>query len=917
MDLRIKMALLPFVDLRFYFKDYIADIGKQESTAEYREYMGQFLEELLPALNQTERIQHIDEIGLLAEKYYPHSFMNQCTSFGERPERFYLERLKELSDLFLTHRNGKVALKYWESTDEKRNANSLFSVYNGIYKVALWNSMNRMICTDLLVMVYLLSNGMTDENVLRAYHSLVYLPDTQLDRVLDAGVAETHLHLSAAGQFIVNWQVLMSPTPKSRDKGVIQHHTYIDQLTGKRADLQVYTLAVAILRIVLAGYLQNMQLKATKTEISIDDYLKAMFKGERQPERELGALIRHLFHGNDLVQQGYDTSRLYFLFEEAKVLIYSVERKDLYNPTWSQRMAAEDSLSRIFGMGVTYTSLENIFMFRALRYMMVEHQEDAVFSRLFWQYIRVKNEQFSRSVQRNHIRGLPYFKDIFEKGTAPQVSQDDVENWGYLLHLQLQNNHMHKLEVRVAPPAKGNASEMKRSFALKVKNLLTAYKEIIGELQRSAPDRRVSLIGLVIHFIKNPDMQKQEKCWFDYNELERNSEKLNFKNKQLEYIRQMKVIRELREEIPGLADYIVGIDAANVETHVEPWVFAPVFRESRNSNTHRLVYDEVPYKHIRNLGLTYHVGEDFRHMLTGLRHLDEVIEHFQFRAGDRIGHGMVLGVEASKWAARNRVVILPRIEMLENWLWIWGMCRAGILLNLDSAYLENKIMQLAEAIYLSLNGITVYSLWKSYQSKFTEIGTASACMGAEHKENWFKEQHKIEIQWTTEMLKSTYHCSCYLLRMREPIELEITGEEEQLIKYVQQIVLTKVSKEGIVIETNPTSNTAIGEIESIFEHYIHNLNRRGLVTDPAMEKGVMVTINTDDPVVFNTNIDNEFAYIFYSLQEKGYAREDILQWIDHVRQTGLTSSFIQNRNLTATAIMEELTGILTDLQDYV
>ena len=125
--------------------------------------------------------------------------------------------------------------------------------------------------------------------------------------------------------------------------------------------------------------------------------------------------------------------------------------------------------------------------------------------------------------------------------------------------------------------------------------------------------------------------------------------------------------------------------------------------------------------------------------------------------------------------------------------------------------------------------------------------------------------------------------------------VEIKNYDIKMIEQIQKIVCRKVSTQAIVVETNPSSNVAIGEVESIFEHYIYNLNNRGLNEDSGIENSIIISINSDDPSVFNTNISNEFSYIFYSLQEKGYSREDILSWIDKIRQYGMDSSFIENR----------------------
>ncbi|MCL6660899.1 hypothetical protein [Paenibacillus amylolyticus] len=927
MDLRIKLATLPFCDFHFYFQDYISLIGSKRSSSDYKQYMDKdFMEQILISLNPTQHINQIDEISLLLEKFYPHKQMIEFTDSGKNPERFFIYRLKELSELFITHRNGKVALKYWESSEEKKNANSIFSAYRGIYKVTLWNSLNRMMCVDVLVMIYLLTNGMEEEYVLQAYHGLVYLPDTQLEKVLGKGVAETHLHLSASGQFNLNWQKMMSPEPQGLSLEVINKYTYMDKLTGKKEGLQLYTIAAAIMRLVMGAYLHFIQGSTSPSKQSFLSYMNSIshkFSGNAQP---LNSLIRKIYDGSDLLNEGYDKKQLYQLYEDVRTSLSEVDFEIEEIPNWSARLAAHDSLSRIFGIGQHYTSLENLFMFRALRYIL-KQPEDSIFSKLFRQYILIKNEQFSRMIQSNYIRGLPYFSNYFAKATSVEVGNDDLHKYGFLLHHQLQSPNIKKLEIRIKPAEGSNVAVIKNGLVKKLVFIFTAFKQVLEEQQADQSSSIISeqysgisapQLGIIYHFIKQPDYSRIEKCWYDYSENERNNEKLSFKQIQVKYKQEMIAIREIREQITGLSEFIVGIDAANIETFVEPWVFAPIFRQARNSDTHQLIYRNSPKRSIKNLGLTFHVGEDFRHMLTGLRHLDEVIEHFQFRAGDRIGHGMVLGVEVEKWCNRNRVVILPRIEMLENLLWVWGMCRDGSpITNVDIAYLENKILQIAEKIYRSVNGITVYLLWSAYQNKFEEeSGDTLSCIDVPTRNEWFCEQFNDEKRWTKQRLIGAYHCKCYLTNMQEPVEVEITREDELLIEQMQVIVLKKVSKDGIIIETNPTSNTAIGEIENIFEHYIHNLNRRGLSNELAVEKGVMVTINTDDPVVFNTNIDNEFAYIFYSLHEKGYAREDILQWIDHIRETGLNSSFIETKHISLKDQIIEINVLISCLKSY-
>lgn len=110
---------------------------------------------------------------------------------------------------------------------------------------------------------------------------------------------------------------------------------------------------------------------------------------------------------------------------------------------------------------------------------------------------------------------------------------------------------------------------------------------------------------------------------------------------------------------------------------------------------------------------------------------------------------------------------------------------------------------------------------------------------------------------------------------------------------MQKQIIEKIEKIGIYVETNPTSNLAIGSIESIVSHPIFNLNSKGLKKEvDENEHCVLVTINSDDPIIFNTNNENELSYIYHALVQKGYQKERVIRWIDKVREMGLDSSFI-------------------------
>ena len=127
--------------------------------------------------------------------------------------------------------------------------------------------------------------------------------------------------------------------------------------------------------------------------------------------------------------------------------------------------------------------------------------------------------------------------------------------------------------------------------------------------------------------------------------------------------------------------------------------------------------------------------------------------------------------------------------------------------------------------------------------------------------------------------------------MQQPIVIHVDYESYSIYKRVQEEILRIIAQKGIFVEVNPTSNTAIGENRELFMHHILNLNNHGLEDKDSHE--VMVTINSDDPLIFSTNCENEMSYIYHALLSKGYSRERVITWINKVREYGLNSSFVK------------------------
>lgn len=130
---------------------------------------------------------------------------------------------------------------------------------------------------------------------------------------------------------------------------------------------------------------------------------------------------------------------------------------------------------------------------------------------------------------------------------------------------------------------------------------------------------------------------------------------------------------KIKIEKLNLLNHISGIDAASREDKVPPEVFAPVYRYIRNSlELSMLPFDHnIPSAksttcHNKLFQFSYHVGEEFRDLTTGIRHIFEAIIFLGFRKGDRLGHALALGMNPKKYISNHKVAITSKAEQFDN-----------------------------------------------------------------------------------------------------------------------------------------------------------------------------------------------------------------------------------------------------------
>lgn len=323
-----------------------------------------------------------------------------------------------------------------------------------------------------------------------------------------------------------------------------------------------------------------------------------------------------------------------------------------------------------------------------------------------------------------------------------------------------------------------------------------------------------SNIRLIAHFIKRADKQKKD---------------IRFKELRLKNRKICEALISLRNSGSKNGKAIVGIDAAASEFDTSPEVFAPVFKKLR----------EKGFQHF-----TYHAGEDFYHLLGGLRAIYEAITFLDLQRGDRIGHATAAGVDPETWEHNvGREVVVPIGAYMDDLLFVYNLISNNECKALDSLMprLYMRITELSREIYPN-DDFQVYDLiyaWKRRQEDILELADSG-------------ELNNIKA------LKR-YHQKEYVEKYKKEIKVKIFEIlDEKALREVQLAVLKIMHHKEIAIETLPTSNIFIGYHNSFHTYHLVNWIRWEKEGKPIPP----IVLGTDDAGIFATNIYNEYCHIY-------------------------------------------------------
>ncbi len=678
----------------------------------------------------------------------------------------------------------------------------------------------------------------------------------------DRGFAETHLHLKAAMEFPLLWAALQRALaePGITDTMCAGPGAEFDE--GR--DLTPWLIRCALARLVLAAFLNSR----SGVQAGFQRYLRDW--AVPGIEKLEGSMLATLF-SRAIDELGAGRLSVNVLpFEQLRALYASLIREDR-----GRRAGDDDPVARVDPISVWFPGSrvahpEFRFLLAAFEYVeSTSGSRDAAFLRLFWQVERMRVFFYRHIVQRPMIPGLQWFTRTYDRLSAPRRPLSIATFVDRAVHLS--GAGLRSLEVRIAPGT--TVSELKQG---------------VDAIHRAAKRHAPLEVGIVYHFIRSrgPDAQRgKPQPWNknshdDPGSASRNPNGYRFSGYYLERRLEAAALASLLLTYPRMLERVRGLDLCTDELGVPLWVLLPLVKhvcragrlaaQSLRSSTHP----------VQPLRLTVHAGEDFVHLLGSIRRVGEAVEYLPLREGDRIGHGVSLGVNVDEWAARSTGLAIPRGERMFDLIYAWhcAVHSANDVLRAWLPWLGQEACRLACAIFGGEHSaVTLDALAKSLH-RTSDLARAGFPTGPAPQPTDKVDQ--LLVAWLRD--RSVFQRAQLLERID-------VGREVALITALQTHVRSLLTRAGIVVEINPSSNLLIGHLGDLTDHPLWRL------CPPIESAGapghVRVCIGSDDPITFATRLPDEYQLLADAMIEGGLSMPQVDTWLERARAVGMASRF--------------------------
>lgn len=698
-------------------------------------------------------------------------------------------------------------------------------------------------------------------------------------------VAETHLHLGGTLTSTLRWVALCAGMARA---DYIPSPAALDALPpvplGSGAALLRWLLAAGVARLAMGAWLDS----ATWREgagTSFSSWLREWrarhadhgptchgVDGCNEAGRVFDAVFAALC-GDEQALSEVDLDALRAL--HARIL-------DEFAPRHPDRRpdALNDPLATLWAMEPATTEAELALATRGLDVLVARY--DPHFARCFWQYQRLRGVFHRYLTVEPGTAGLDWFGLHFRRTAIFGRSVDAILPALAMRHhardLQLQ-----VFEARVAPPTRWTA----------LRDTLLWFVEGARTMSRG-PEGAGPEVGLVLHFLRQA---RHPERGFAHADPVANQTGCRHRAWFRVARSSLRAMAEVLRIAPEALAVLRGVDVANEELGTPNWAVAPLIHEARvlSARVAALLRERRPEWEVGPFRVTLHAGEDYRRLVGGLRRIHELLRHDILREGDRIGHGIALGVDPERWHQQAGCLAQPANHRLHDLLWELDGYARNTLPASDAARVEaarREARELADGLFdrVGIDRALRRDLDALVAMRDALFGAAGrACLT--HDGPHVREVAEAHLDRSVAQLVAAYLTDPVVFRQgQRPVAVHTTPAEVRMLHEAQAMIRRDLTRSEITVEVNPSSNLLIGNFVDLQEH--PSFRMCPLPGRPPPEGGpVMISLNTDDPLTFATSLVEEYAHLYLAMVRAGVANGDALTWLDGLRRQGARSRF--------------------------
>ena len=524
-------------------------------------------------------------------------------------------------------------------------------------------------------------------------------------------------------------------------------------------------------------------------------------------------------------------------------------------------------------------------------------------------YFQSSNILGSYMVMSQNV-GLAHFSE-FSGSELRAVEKKNADNIASSIINSGTNYLNAKLDVKDDSSKISNTLEQfKDAFDSKKKKI--KYNFGLSSKKGREDEMRIQTGDLHPRFYKKSKEIKKEALAFDdfmrnikYKRISKFSNSLKYTK-----IKAYKNKKRLKNKRFDISSLVVSIDAVGKETHTPPEVFAPYFRFLRA--TPKKLKNDIflgtkSFKHHPKLLITVHAGEDFNHIVTGMRRVEESVIFFDMQRGDRLGHVLSLGLFPNEWLNGVKDLVVHKGDYFDDLVWLCKKLKKIADTNLGIArYLkiyEDRVWKLFCEIYpISKSNIHLNDL---YDAWLYRKNCAITYYKRERGEVLFDEYSQIVLdKKPNKAVKEIYELYQTDRKVRKNYQKvmsldknSISKEELNIWRALQDKMINQLATRGVIIETNPSSNVFVSSMSSYDYHPIfrfyppkENLLNKGKKFNKFNQRDgkIGVTINSDDPAIFVTSLQNEYKTIKnVAIQKYKCSDKEAEEWVNDIRKYGV------------------------------